>query len=115
MLVIVTGSRQFSDYPRLRSVLSSLAPTEVWTGDAAGADSLARVWARLQPVPVRVWRARWAVLGPRAGVVRSAEMLAAAPADSLVVAFPVGALETCRGTAACVRAARRRGLRVMVR
>lgn len=124
-VLIVCGSRRWSDRRRLIDTLDRLCcrpgslgywPAELWHGGAAGADQMAGEFAAADPyrLPVRVWPADWARYGRSAGVRRSAEMVAAAPAGSLVVAFVPGRLAESAGTAHTVVLARRRGLRVVV-
>jgi len=114
MTVLVTGSRHYDNYPALRDALGALAPAAVWTGDARGADSLARCWARLTRTPLQEFKADWNGLGHVAGVIRSRKMVSLAPLGSVLLAFPVGPLDACRGTAATVRLARDAGLKVRV-
>lgn len=120
-VLIVCGSRRWSDYDRLAEVLAGLAGipsryAELWHGGAKGADCQASTWAscRWSPLPVRRWPADWARYGRAAGVRRSAEMIAAAPEGSLLVAFVPHRLADSVGTAHGVRLARRRGLAVVV-
>ncbi len=122
-VLLVCGSRRWADFPRLAEVLDKLIRpvcrpvySAVWHGGAGGADSLAARWAAALPcpLPVRVWPADWHRYGRAAGVRRSAEMLAAAPPGSLLVAFVPGRLADSAGTAHTVRLARRRGLTVVV-
>ena len=113
MIVIVTGSRTFNDYNKIKETMDSLTrPFALWHGGAQGADELAGIWASLYDVPVRVWLPDWATLGKRAGVVRSAAMCDGAPPGSLVVAFIKRPISASPGTAACIKAAKRAALRV---
>lgn len=79
-------------------------------GGARGADECARAWCRAAGVRCETMRANWREDGPPAGPARNLRMLAAHP-DALVLAFP---LPQSRGTWHCVRAARARGMRVVV-
>lgn len=114
MTVIVTGSRDFTDFQAVAKVLDALSPTQVWHGGARGADTCANTWAAFRGVKVRVFLPDWAGLGKAAGPVRSAQMCGLAKPGSIVAVFCKGPLSSSPGTAACVRAARREGLRVQV-
>lgn len=109
MIVLVTGSRDFADYPTLSRTLDTLADiygvTEIWNGAAPGADALASRWAYERKVNVRAFGARWGDLGSKAGPVRNLEMLDAGP--EYVVGFP---LSSSKGTWNCLHEARRRGI-----
>ena len=86
----------------------------VWHGGAHGADSIAAQWAKARGYEVHVFHACWERFGKSAGFKRTAEMIAAAPAGSVVVAFVKGKLEESRGTAFTVDQAHKRGLRVVL-
>jgi len=76
------------------------------TGDARGADALARSWALVYGVPHRCYVAHWEKHGKAAGPLRNQRMLDENPVD-LVIAFPGGA-----GTADMVRRAEAAGIEV---
>lgn len=100
--------------PVLAAVAAARGPfAALWSGGASGADSLCASWAVSVGLPVRVWPADWS-LGPSAGPRRSAALLAAAPAGSVVVCFVPGSLASSPGSAATVALARRRGLPVFL-
>jgi len=120
-VLIVCGSRRWRDYDRLAEVLAGLVGippryAALWHGGAKGADAMAGNWAstRWASLPVRRWPADWEHYGRSAGVRRSAEMVAAAPPGSVLVAFVPHRLADSVGTAHTVRLARRRGLAVVV-
>lgn len=100
--VCVTGGRHFEDDALMNSVLLTLDPAVVITGDATGADACARTWAQNHADSCRleVYYAPWGSAGLSAGSQRNREMLLAGQPD-LVVAFPGG-----RGTANMCRQAR---------
>ncbi len=52
MKIGVTGSRNFTDYEYLKSSLDSLNPTEIISGGAKGADSLAKKYAGEKGLPI---------------------------------------------------------------
>jgi len=117
-VLIVCGSRSYPNQYDLNVTLQRLwsegSFTALWSTDAAGASRLARLWAMARCIPVRRWPADWARYGRAAGVRRSAEMIAAAPPGSLLVAFVPGRLADSVGTAHEVRLARQRGLAVVI-
>ena len=119
-VLIVCGSRKWTGNPA-RWILTNELDSQwkrgmsaVWEGGAQGADLMGQQWADLRGIPTRPWPADWYRYGKSAGFKRSAEMIAAAPAGSVVVAFVVGPLEESRGTAYTVSQARKRGLRVVL-
>jgi hypothetical protein len=75
-------------------------------GAAAGADTLAHVWAETRRVPVQACPADWDRYGKRAGRIRNLWMLTEFHPE-LVVAFPGGA-----GTAHMVEVATLAGVQV---
>jgi len=120
-VLIVCGSRRWTDYDRLAEVLAGIVGippryAALWHGGAKGADAMAGNWAqaRWSRLPVRRWPADWERYGRAAGVRRSAEMIAAAPPGSLLVAFVPHRLADSVGTAHEVKLARHRGLAVVV-
>jgi len=62
--------------------LSELGITEVVSGNARGADKLGEQWARRHGVPIKLMPANWADKGPKAALIRNAEM--AEYADALI-------------------------------
>ncbi|KKN66085.1 hypothetical protein LCGC14_0475630 [marine sediment metagenome] len=90
MRLAIVGSRDFTDYKRLKSWASILIrgvnPLEVIiiSGGARGADSLARKFANLWDFPFEEYAAHWDELGKSAGFARNKEM--AEEAD-IVLAF----------------------------
>lgn len=124
MKVVVTGGRNYEHADYVYLVLDSLhreIPITMlihgacgWDADdpnmsanpMRGADGLADTWARDRGVPFERVPAAWTSGGPAAGPIRNGLMLDRKPA--LVVAFPGD-----RGTANCVRQARRRHIPVV--
>jgi len=117
-VLIVCGSRTWHNEVQLFRNMNEISYKHpvlaVWHGGAHGADSIAAQWAKARGYEVHVFHAYWERFGKSAGFKRSAEMIAAAPAGSVVVAFVKGKLEESRGTAFTVRQARERGLRVWI-
>ena len=75
-IVLVSGSRGFTDEAALAAALAELKPSVVYVGDARGCDALAARWclgAEVEPV---IFEANW-LLGKRGGPVRNAAMVAA--------------------------------------
>lgn len=56
LVVAVVGSRSVTECPALLARLVELAPDQVVSGGAAGADTLGAEWARANGVPLRVLR-----------------------------------------------------------
>jgi hypothetical protein len=79
--LLVFGTRTFYDFNLLARVLDDevrgAGPLVVVTGDAPGADALARLWAKFRGHEIRVFDADWSA-GPSAGPRRNARMVAAA-------------------------------------
>ena len=109
-IIIVTGSRAWGDWSIVNDALLQAKPDEIWTGDARGVDAIAARHARLRGIALRTWPADWAQLGRAAGVLRSREMIDAAPPSAIVLAFARWPLSASRGTAATVEFATRRRL-----
>lgn len=111
MKVLVCGGRKYDDAAKVDAVLSKLHAEagieRVIEGGAKGADYLARQWALSNGVISSVFFADWENQGSFAGPARNQRMLDEGQPD-LVIAFPGG-----RGTADCVRRARRMGFQVV--
>jgi hypothetical protein len=108
--VLVCGGRDYDGRKVvgacLRGVHERLGIALVVTGDAPGADRLAKCWADRNHIPVCLYPANWRFLGKRAGPTRNAAMLQFSSPD-LVVAFPGG-----RGTQNMIAQARAAGVEV---
>jgi len=120
MILIVTGSRYLRNRRAFedayRKALEGLDVSEIWTGDAAGADNIAREIAEECGAPCRVFRAHWQKYGSMAGPRRNREMVVAAKAsgeDVRVLALPLRDVPN-RGTRNCIKQAREHGLTVHV-
>lgn len=95
MKVLVCGGRDFSDKELVFRTLDNLSEeectiTEIVTGGARGADSLAIRWSGSRGVRSIVYPAQWKVHGKSAGPIRNRHMLVKEK-PHLVVAFPGGA------------------------
>jgi hypothetical protein len=108
-VVIVTGSRNWADVDSVYQALDNACPDLVVNGGAAGADMIARQWAKDAGVKVRTFQANWLKFGRRAGPLRNGLMLRAYP-QATVLAFPLDG----PGTADCMRQARELGMRLIV-
>ena len=98
-VVAVVGSRGVAACAALLARLAELAPAELVSGGAAGADTLGAEWARANGVPLRVLRPDYSAHGPAAPHVRNGAIVAAA---SVVLVVWDG---KSRGTLSAARAA----------
>lgn len=108
--IIVTGSRDWTDYEVLGRALAAHEPDLIVEGGARGADMVARLWAHENDVKWHTVAADWKAYGKAAGSMRNIKMLEEFP-EALVIAFP---LPQSRGTYHCIREAVKRGHKVMV-
>ena len=110
MRVLVCGSRDWTDETRIFQRLSLLPfGTEIISGAASGADSLAAMVAQTLGFTVREFPADWNRHGRSAGYIRNNEMLNEDP--DLVIAFWDG---QSRGTAHTIYEAHNRAIPVEV-
>lgn len=76
--LLVCGGREYSDLDRLESTLDAVHRKHsievVIHGAAAGADTLAGLWAISRGVPIRVFEADWSI-GKAGGPLRNGRML----------------------------------------
>ena len=85
MITAVIGSRNFTDYKLLESTLESLPEiTQIVSGGAKGADSLAKTYAEQHQLPLVIFKPDWKQYGKGAGIVRNRQIIDAA---QMVVAF----------------------------
>jgi Domain of unknown function (DUF4326)/YspA, cpYpsA-related SLOG family len=86
LMLIIAGSRTFTDYQRLCQVLAPDKEriTQVLTGGARGADQLGYRWAWKHAVRHQLFRAEWERFGKSAGMRRNHQM---AQAGDVLVAF----------------------------
>ena len=102
--VLICGGREFTDSRLLNNILNRFqrkySPiTLVIQGDARGADSLGKLYAKQNDIPVDSFPAKWDVYGRSAGIRRNELMLAQNP--DYVIGFFGG-----RGTAHMLKIAR---------
>jgi hypothetical protein len=104
--VLITGSRDWSDFDRIRQVI---LPIFTWLtsegeysgvvichGAARGADSIANYICKQAGYIAKPYKANWELLGKKAGVLRNQQMLDENEID-LCLAFS-NDLENSRGT-----------------
>ncbi len=109
MIVVVTGDRDWTDRAKVRKRLAELPPgTTVVVGGQRGADAITEDEALDLGFNVEVVYADWSV-GRAGGPIRNGKMLDRKP--DLVIAFHPD-LEKSKGTADCVRQARKRNIPV---
>ena len=111
MRVLVCGGRNYARAKQVKATLDSVdhqsgGISHLAQGGAAGADGLARAWAKVSGVPYVTYHALWGAHGKAAGPRRNRHMLDDSRPD-LVVAFPGG-----RGTADMVNLALAAGVPV---
>ena len=112
--VIITGGRDFNNYPGLVKVMDKLLSNIndeiiVVCGKARGADSLGEKYAKERGYTIRYFPADWDMNGRSAGYIRNEEM--AQNADALV-AFWNG---KSRGTQHMIKTAERYKLKIRVK
>ena len=114
MKVLVCGDRNWTNREAIRAWLCKLQDwdyTTVIEGEARGADTIAKEEAQRIGMRVLKYPAQWNTYGRAAGPIRNREMLDQCP--DLVLAFHSD-LSKSKGTADCVREARKRGIKVEV-
>jgi hypothetical protein len=106
-LILVTGGRFFKDKDLVFKTLDFYKPDAIIHGDCpTGADSFAKEWAFKNNITQHCFPANWELYGRSAGPIRNKLMFQTHRVD-LVLAF-----EGNRGTADCVRQAKRVGVPV---
>lgn len=91
MRVLVCGGRDYSDSNKVNHVLSEYLSEDlvIIQGDAKGADTLAKEWAKKRIVKCENYPADWDKYGKRAGFIRNVQMLNEGKPE-LIIAFPGG-------------------------
>lgn len=112
MVVLVCGSRNWSNFEAILSHLAALSPSKVIHGGCTGADELSDKAARQLGFEVQVFKADWKRFGRAAGPLRNKRMLDEGKPD-LVLAFHSD-LENSRGTLDMVRRAKSSGIKVEI-
>jgi len=108
MKFAVIGSRSFSDYKFLEKVLSTFDITEIISGGAKGADSLAEQYAKEHNIKTTVFLQDWNKYGKSAGFLRNADII---NASDEVIAFWDG---VSRGTLDSINKAKKLNKKVHV-
>jgi len=90
--IAIIGSRSFQDYDLVQAVLSEYSPTQIISGGAKGADSLAERFAAENNIEKLIFYPDWDLHGRAAGPIRNKLIVDAA---DFVLAFWDGA---SRGT-----------------
>lgn len=110
MRTIIAGSRRLCSAGLVAEAVrrSGFVPSVVLCGCAPGLDQAGRAWAESRGIPVEFFPARWTEFGRSAGPRRNRLMVE--EADALVAVWDGLSF----GTADCIAAARRAGLRVFV-
>ncbi len=77
MKVAIIGSRKFSDYELLKRHLSKFdgLVKEIFSGGAAGVDTLAERFAKEKGIKMTVVKPDWSKFGKSAGVIRNKEIV----------------------------------------
>ena len=123
--VIIAGSRDFNDFPKLMNssieILTGISKKRddldrirIISGTARGADKLGEQYAKIAGYELSKFPADWDGLGKRAGYVRNAEMAKFAVEDDsygVLIAFWDG---QSRGTKHMIDLAKRYGLEIHV-
>lgn len=109
MRILVCGGRTFDDDQKLSKVLNLYRTDNmvIIQGEANGADTLAKFWAKRNNVLFESYPADWNKYGKRAGYVRNVQMLNEGKPD-LVIAFPGGI-----GTRMMIRLSKAAGISVV--
>lgn len=108
MKLAVVGSRTFTDYARMCSVLDVLKPDVIVSGGASGADRLSERYAKEHGIKTEIYLADWDRHGRAAGIIRNAQIVKSCDE---VVAFWDG---QSRGTANTIERARQMRKKVHV-
>jgi len=110
MKLAIVGSRSFSNYPALCAAASSLNPSEIVSGGASGADSLAVDFAADRGLEITEFKPDLDKFGsPAAFHIRNRQI--AKEAD-VILACVGGAVS--RGTASTIKAAKNLGKKVII-
>lgn len=110
MKVIIAGSRSITCLGIVPRVVkeSGFDVTEVVCGMARGVDTLGKLWAEFNHIPVAEFPADWDYHGKKAGFVRNSEM--ADYADALIAIWD----GQSKGTAHMIDRALEKGLKIHI-
>lgn len=78
MELLVAGSRNYYDYEEFSDIMNFIHKkyniTEIVSGGAHGADSLAERWSKKNDISIKIFKADWNMYGKSAGFIRNTEM-----------------------------------------
>lgn len=92
----IVGSRDFLDYDLLKLILNQYNITEIISGGARGADSLAEKYAKINSIPIKIFKPDWIKNGRSAGVLRNILIV---DSSDIIIAFWDG---LSRGTSSTI-------------
>ena len=75
MKYAVIGSRHYSDYSKLKSVLEKYDITSIVSGGAKGTDQLAERYALEKSISIEVIKPDWNRYGKAAGIIRNKDII----------------------------------------
>lgn len=75
MKIAVIGSRTFTNYELLSSVLNKLEIDLIVSGGAKGADHLAEQWANEKQIKTLIFKPDWNTHGRKAGFMRNLQII----------------------------------------
>jgi hypothetical protein len=110
MVVLVCGSRDYTDYGKIYDYLKNIDASLVIAGGCRGADTLAVRAAKACGYPFWEFPADWQRFGKAAGPIRNQSMLDEGQPD-LVIAFHKH-LEQSKGTKDLITRAKAKGVSV---
>lgn len=84
MKYAIIGSRNFCDYELMEKTLKEYDISEIISGGAKGADSLAARYADQNDISLVVFKADWKRYGRAAGVIRNTDII---DSSDVVIAF----------------------------
>ncbi|ERP31391.1 DUF2493 domain-containing protein [Chitinivibrio alkaliphilus] len=108
MKVAVIGSRSFSTYEIMAKHLSTYAISEIVSGGARGADTLAEQYAACKNIPLKRFLPDWRRYGRAAGIRRNCDIINYA---DQVIAFWDG---NSRGTKHSITYAQGQGKKIFI-
>ena len=112
MIVLICGSRDWSDKNLILSTVLSIKPTKIIHGACRGADMLSGQVSKELGIPVQEFPADWNTYGLSAGPRRNQQMLDEGK-PNLVIAFHDD-VNSSKGTKDMVRRAKNAGIEVKV-
>jgi hypothetical protein len=85
MKTIVAGSREYTDYRRVKEILNCWEITEIVHGNCRGVDKLGERYAKEHNIPFKPFPADWETYGKAAGPIRNREMAEYAKEGRLIL------------------------------